>query len=168
MVFMRMARRLVEKMYAIPSKTMMPSKPENRAISSLPAKTQKRPRLSWNLRLCCGVLVLITLNYAMNQGPFLQQGRRADLVCRFRQPSGLFKLGTAVIAKRAQRLACAYLVPNFLVNHDAHGRIDYIFFGGSSAAQQQAGDADFLAVDTGYLPGIPAHHAQPVARRGQQ
>ena len=92
-------------------------------------------------------------------GPAGRRGIR-DFVALLEQLSGARGLGFGIVVNGCERFAGSDLVSNFLVQHDADGRIDGIFFALAAAAENHAGGADLLALQ--WMPRIrPAHWRLP-------
>src|SRR5215475_15275115 len=142
---MRIARRLVEKMYARERMVMMPSKPENRAISSLTGGVSALYEICAALVLCSSVTAF-ALNDPANHWATCADRGRAEAVTCFDQAACFGEPCAAVIVQRAQRLTCGYPVAHFFVKHYTNSRIDCVLFLFAASAQHQTRNPDFFAV----------------------
>src|SRR5438477_10852472 len=102
---------------------MIPSRPENRAMSSLPAKSA----LAWSefeLMLCCRTAGSRALDHAMDQRPLLLLQREVDAVTRVHQRVRFLHLGLCVVIQGAKRFAGGHPVAYLFMHHQSYCRIN--------------------------------------------
>src|ERR1700687_3523553 len=98
------------------------------------------------------------IDHAMNQGCFVRGRGGRDLIAFFQQSFCARGLRVGVAVDGAKGLAGRNSVTYLLVDDDAHGGIDGIFFAFAASAEDDAGGADLFARDSRHVASFAAGH----------
>src|ERR1700674_1973279 len=102
------------------------------------------------------------IDHAMNQGYFVRGRGGCDLIALFEQRFCARGLCVGVAVNGAERLADRNFVTYLLMDDDAYGGIDRIFFAFTASAKDDAGGPHLFARDSRHVSGLAAGHLDAV------
>src|SRR6267378_5145939 len=104
------------------------------------------------------------IDRAMNQGCFTRGRGGSDLIAFLQQRLCVRGLCVGVAVDGAERFAYGNFVTYLLVDDDAHGGIDGIFFAFAASAEDYAGGAHLFARDRRHVASFGTGHLDAVIR----
>src|ERR1700676_5674094 len=114
--------------------------------------------------LCPLESVFPFIDHAMNQGCFVRGRGGCNLIALFEQRFCARGLCVGVAVNGAERLANENFVTYLLMDDDAHGGIDGIFFAFAASAEDDASSANLFARDGRHTASFGTGHLDAMIR----